>query len=86
MRCVGGGGWFSESSSVLKLNPPTLIIKDNIKMLVQSYRSYALHTWWKFTAYIFTMCLFVLERKLSTETTDDEDDDNVPVDHDDATG
>ena len=28
-------------------------------------------------------CLFVLERKLSTETTDD---DNVPVDHDDATG
>ena len=32
------------------------------------------------------MCLFVLERKLSTETTDDEDDDNVPVDHDDATG
>ena len=32
------------------------------------------------------ICLFVLERKLSTETTDDEDDDNVPVDHDDATG
>lgn len=26
------------------------------------------------------------KRKLSTETTDDEDDDNVPVDNDDATG
>lgn len=84
MRCVGGGGWFSENSSVLKLNPPTFS-KTTLRCLY-NHTEVMLYILDGNLQHTHLPCLFVLERKLSTETTDDEDDDSVPVDHDDATG